>query len=109
MALGIKRVRAEITTLSTKDVIFTATAAETLTLNMHVFNGAAGVTKIKVWKVLNGETLGNEHRLGQDIELQPLESVSLSLGKQAMIVGDKIQCEVDGQPVNFVINYIEIT
>jgi len=109
MPLGIKRVQVEITTTGTKEVILTAAVANTLSLNIDVFNGNAGQALIKVWKVLNTETLGNEHRLGQDIPIDGLDSNSLSFGKQAMIAGDKIQIETDKQPITVNINYIEIT
>jgi len=109
MGLDIKRVQAEITTTGTKDLILTGAAANTLILNIQIFNGNAAQAKIKVWKVLNTETLGNEHRIGQDIPIESLDSDSLNIGKQSLIIGDKIQIETDKQPINVNINYIEIT
>ena len=109
MGLDIKRVQSEITTTGTKDVIFTAAVINTLSLNIQVLNNTGGVAKIRVWKVLNTETLGDEHLLGKDIPIAALDSVSLSFGKQAFIAGDKIQIESDVQPVTVNLNYIEIT
>ena len=109
MGLGIKYTQTEITTIATPTTLFTAAASvETLTVNIQVYNRTGGVAKIKIWKVPNGATRGDEHLLGSAISIPALGSDTLIFGKQALEPSDTLQAESDAQPINFNINYVQV-
>jgi len=109
MALGLKYQQTEITTVATPTTIYTAGASvESLTINIFVYNTTGGAALIKVWKVPNAATRGDEHLLGSAISVPALGSVELIFGKQALEPTDTIEAESDVQPINFNVNFIEI-